>query len=213
MDLSEEDWAKVLEVVQQRKLIVLLDIPYQGLSKDFITDVYPCMLFLKARPAVELFVAQSFSKIMGLCSGRIGCLHFRTLSNSNHLKIALTRIIRATYSTPPRHYASLVKRVLTTPDLKKEWLEELTMLANGLKKARAELCNKMVNEFGDRWSFVAKQSGMYAYLNIEDELVKKMRDMHIYTSFRGRIVLSRINERNIDRLIYSLKSCLGIEMI
>merc|ERR1719253_2363548 len=92
---------------------------------------------------MEFFLAQSFAKNFGLYGERIGYIHVRCRSKEvagavlSQLKI----LIRQAYSSPPRHGASIVNRLLTTPELKQQWLEELKFMADRIGKMRTALRN------------------------------------------------------------------------
>ncbi|KAJ8865811.1 hypothetical protein PR048_033333 [Dryococelus australis] len=65
MDLSQEQWRLVADVVQERKLLPFIDNAYQGFaSGDLDADVWQVRYFVQC--GIELLYAQSFSKNMGL---------------------------------------------------------------------------------------------------------------------------------------------------
>ena len=48
------------------------------------------------------------------------------------------------YSSPPKHGAAIVNKVLTTPALKEMWLKELSLMSSRISDMRAPWC-KSVN--------------------------------------------------------------------
>nr|CAD7461645.1 unnamed protein product [Timema tahoe] len=67
-DPSREQWARIADVIQERNLFPFFDTPYQGFaSGDLDEDMWPVRYFAEVR-GLEIIVAQSLAKIMGLYS-------------------------------------------------------------------------------------------------------------------------------------------------
>jgi aspartate aminotransferase len=65
VDPTHDDWLKIAEVLQRKKLVPFFDTAYQGFaSGDLIKDVSAVRLF--AERGFSMFIAQSFAKNMGL---------------------------------------------------------------------------------------------------------------------------------------------------
>merc|ERR1719235_2114564 len=131
VDPTEAQWDGILAVCKEKQLIVLLDNAYQGYaSGDLHKDGFAQRLF--ASSGLEYFIAQSFAKNFGLYGERIGYIHVNCKDKSvadavlSQLKI----LVRQNYSSPPRHGAAIVYKVLSDPTLKQQWLAELTLMAN-----------------------------------------------------------------------------------
>ena len=76
VDLSHEQWQKVLEIVKKKKILPFFDMAYQGFATgDVDEDAYAVRLF--ANEGLDMVLSQSFSKNMGLYGERIGCLSLR----------------------------------------------------------------------------------------------------------------------------------------
>ena len=54
-------------------------------------------------------------------------------------------VIRPMYSNPPLHGARIVHRLLVDPKLRKEWEDELSMVANRILKMRSLLKEELIN--------------------------------------------------------------------
>ena len=73
VDLSHEQWEKVLKIVIKKEILPLFDMAYQGfVSGDLNEDAFAVRLF--ANSGINMLVAQSFAKNFGLYGERIGCL-------------------------------------------------------------------------------------------------------------------------------------------
>lgn len=66
-DLSKDQWKRVADVVEKRKLFAIFDIAYQGFaSGDLDEDAWAIRYFVSRR--LEFMSAQTFSKNFGLYS-------------------------------------------------------------------------------------------------------------------------------------------------
>ena len=72
VDLSQNQWQQVIEVVKVRELIPFLDIAYQGFGEGLVEDAYAIREV--ARAGVPCLVSNSFSKIFSLYGERVGGL-------------------------------------------------------------------------------------------------------------------------------------------
>merc|ERR1719327_2606722 len=90
---------------------------------------------------MEYLVAQSFAKNFGLYGERIGYIHVRCLSTEAATAVLsqLKILIRQAYSSPPRHGAAIVYRILSSPELKEQWLGELKFMSDRILEMRAAL--------------------------------------------------------------------------
>jgi hypothetical protein len=78
VDLDQEQWQTVLEVVRSRGLVPFLDLAYQGFAESLEADGYAARLFAEAMSPVLL--ASSFSKSFSLYGERVGALSVVTAS-------------------------------------------------------------------------------------------------------------------------------------
>lgn len=88
---------------------------------DLDADAYALRLFEST--GMDLMLAQSYSKNMGLYGERIGFLSVvcKNPQDAGRVKSQIEVIIRGIYATPVRHGAALVVTVLKTPELVMEW--------------------------------------------------------------------------------------------
>ena len=199
-DLSPEQWQKLLEVLRERELLPFLDIAYQGFARGIDEDGVVVRQF--AQSGMPVLIASSFSKSFSLYGERVGAL---TIIDSNPDESArvlsqLKRVIRANYSTPPTHGGAVVTTVLTTPELRASWIEELTEMRERIRKMRAALVDRLRAHGASRdFSFVLRQNGMFSYSGLTAEQVNRLREeFHIYAVSTGRICVAALNSRNVD---------------
>ncbi|GIX63449.1 aspartate aminotransferase [Babesia caballi] len=205
-DLTADQWRQVRDLMIERELIPLLDIAYQGLGTgDLKKDSFAIRIFTEKE--VEFFVAQSFSKNMGIYSARIGVMHCvfkREYITSKHiLQRNLELIGRGRFGSPTRHGAEVGYRVLSDPSLNRLWLEELEGVALRLLSLRKDLRRKLEErKVPGKWDHITRQNGMFAYLGISAQAVERLRnECHVYMMADARISMAGLNAGNIDYFI------------
>ena len=113
VDPTVEQWSAIADVCQAKQLVPFFDVAYQGFATgDLEADAAAPRLF--AARGLELFVAQSYSKNLGLYAERIGALNLLAAdaADAGRALSQLKRIARAQYSNPPVHGARLVAEIL-----------------------------------------------------------------------------------------------------
>jgi len=201
VDLSHEQWEKVLKIVVKKEILPLFDMAYQGfVSGDLNEDAFAVRLF--ANSGINMLVAQSFAKNFGLYGERIGCLSVLTQNEKQKVAIKqnLAKIVRSKYSSPPKFGAMIINNILSNDELKKEWLEEIKMMAKRIIDMRVALKTKL-EEIGSKldWSHIVKQRGMFAFTGLTPEQCDRLREeFHIYTIRSGRISIAGLNPSNVD---------------
>lgn len=85
------------------------------------TDAYALRLFGHA--GVEMLVAQSYAKTMGLYGERVGTLSVvcADAARAETVRSQLKQLARLLYSNPPRHGAEVAVLVLSQPALRAAW--------------------------------------------------------------------------------------------
>ena len=133
IDPTEAQENHIADLVQERKLVAILDSAYQGCaSADLDKDAYSLRLFLSRR--VEFFVSQSFAKHLGLYGERTGMLHAvcKDKDNADRDLSQLKLVVRPMYSSPPIHGAHLVMSILGNPANYNQWKKEQNGMADGI---------------------------------------------------------------------------------
>jgi aromatic-amino-acid transaminase len=122
----------------------------------------------------------------------------------------LKRTIRTNYSNPPTHGGAVVAAVLSTPELRTMWEQELGEMRDRIRAMRTGLVDKLASRGVSRdFSFVVRQRGMFSYTGLTVAQVDRLRDeFGIYAVSTGRICLAALNSKNIDYVADSLATIL-----
>lgn len=199
-DLSDAQWRELIPLLKQRRLLPFLDMAYQGLGRGLDEDAFAIRLVASELP--EALIAVSCSKNFGLYRERIGALHVigATPDAADASLSQLARIARTAWSMPPDHGAAIVNAILGDASLRAKWVGEVEAMrtrVNGLRRALVDAlrttCPK--RDFG----FIAQQRGMFSFLGVSTEQVKKLREQHhIYMTDDSRMNIAGLRKENIE---------------
>lgn len=199
-DLSAAQWRELVEVCTTRQLVPFLDMAYQGFADGVEADAIAPRLF--ADSGLSFFVSSSFSKSFSLYGERVGALSIVTANKDESARVLsqVKRVIRTNYSNPPTHGGAVVAAVLSDPQLRKMWDDELAGMRERIRAMRTSLVAKL-QERGVKqdFSFITQQRGMFSYTGLSAAQVERLREeFGIYAVSTGRICLAALNTRNID---------------
>jgi aromatic-amino-acid transaminase len=210
VDLSAEQWEHVIEAVTARGLVPFLDLAYQGFADGLEADAAAVRRFAAACPVV--FVSSSFSKSLSLYGERVGALSIVTESAEESTRILsqLKRVIRTNYSNPPTHGGHIAALVLTTPELRTLWEQELGQMRDRIKLMRRQLVEKIRDIRSDfDFIFIMRQRGMFSYSGLSQDQVRRLREEHsVYAIDSGRVCVAALNSRNIDYVARAISAVL-----
>ena len=199
-DITEAQWGEVVEACRAQKLVPFLDIAYQGFGDGPEADTAAVRMF--ADSGMQFLVASSFSKNFSLYGERVGALSIVTESKEEAGRVLsqVKRVIRTNYSNPPTHGGIVAAAVLNSPELRKQWEEELAAMRDRIRAMRTGLVEKLkAAGVKQDFSFVIAQRGMFSYTGLTKDQVERLREeFGIYAVGTGRICLAALNSRNID---------------
>jgi aromatic-amino-acid transaminase len=199
-DLTADQWKDVVAVVRERNLIAFIDMAYQGFADGIEPDAVALQLF--AESGLQFFVSSSFSKSFSLYGERVGALSIVTASKDESAKVLsqVKRVIRTNYSNPPTHGGAVVAAVLSSPELRKLWEDELGGMRDRIRAMRVGLVAKLKDRgVAQDFSFVARQRGMFSYTGLSVAQVERLKaEFGIFAVGTGRICVAALNSKNID---------------
>ncbi|APO95901.1 aromatic amino acid transaminase [Xanthomonas vesicatoria] len=199
-DLTKDQWKQVAGLLKERNLFPFVDIAYQGFDKGIEADAYAVRL-LAAEGIDSYVVASSYSKSFSLYGERVGALSVvsATAAEAKAVQSQVKRIIRTIYSSPSTHGAALVAGVLTSPELRDVWEQELTEMRERIHALRAGLVEKLATLGAPEFAFIQRQAGMFSYSGLTRSQVDRLRDeFAIYAVGTGRICVAALSQRNLD---------------
>jgi aspartate/tyrosine/aromatic aminotransferase len=211
VDPSPELWRRIGDVVEERRLLPLVDLAYQGFGDGLAEDAVGLNELL--RPGMELLVSTSFSKTFSLYAERVGALIVvaRSREDAESAQTHVKAAIRTNYSNPPAHGADVVRTILTDPDLRARWEVELASMRNRINANRGDLVEALHarNIPGD-WDAIADQRGMFALLGLTTHQVARLKDEHaVYVVGRGRINVAGFTSNNLSPFANALAAVLA----
>ncbi|HWS75408.1 MAG TPA: amino acid aminotransferase [Quisquiliibacterium sp.] len=210
VDLTADQWPRVVEAVKARGLIAFLDCAYQGFGDGIEADAAALRMF--GASGLDFFVSSSFSKSFSLYGERVGALSIVTESKDEAARVTsqVKRVIRTNYSNPPTHGAAVVAAVLSTPALRQQWEKELGEMRERIRAMRTGLVDKLKAAGVSRdFSFVTRQRGMFSYSGLTSAQVDRLRDEYgIYAVGTGRICLAALNSKNLDYVANAIAAIL-----
>ncbi len=210
IDLTAEQWQAVLGLLSERDLLPFLDIAYQGFASGIDEDGAVLRLFAQA--GIPFLIASSFSKSFSFYGERVGALTIVDSSRDESARVLsqLKRVIRANYSTPPTHGGMVVTTVLTTPELRDSWLQELKEMRERIRQMRSALVDRLqAHGAAQDFSFVLRQNGMFSYSGLKAEQVDRLRtEFGVYAVSTGRICVAALNSKNVDYVASAIATVL-----
>ena len=201
-NLNVSQWQEVIDLLNARGLIPMIDIAYQGFGDGLEEDAAGVRMVAAQTP--ECLIAASCSKNFGIYRERTGLL--MAVSQDGGAQAlnqgTLAFLNRQNYSFPPDHGARLVTMILNDDALRADWAAELEEVRLGMLDLRQQLADELQRLSGsDRFGFIAQHRGMFSLLGTTPELVEKMRvDNGIYMVSDSRLNIAGLNKTTVPLL-------------
>lgn len=211
VDPTEDQWKEIARVMKDRSLIPFFDCAYQGFASGSLSrDNFAIRHFVNQ--GFDMFIAQSFSKNLGLYGQRVGCFHFVASPGSDAQQTAkrvqsqLSALQRTIISNPPIYGAKIASIILTNEELLIDWQRDMRVMAGriilmreSLKQALTELRTP-----GD-WSHITRQIGMFAYTGLSEAQVLELRHKwHVYLTEDGRMNMAGLTTNTVSYFVQAV---------
>ena len=200
-NLNLTQWQQVVDLINEKNLMAMVDIAYQGFGDGLEEDAQAVRLV--ASSVANVLIAGSCSKNFGIYRERTGIL--MAISSDAETPVVqqnLNFLNRQNYSFPPHPGARVVTTILTDPELRADWaaeLEEVRLSMLGLREQLAEELRALSGS--DRFGFIAQHRGMFSQIGTTPELVEKMRvDSAIYMVSDSRMNIAGLNDKSVPIL-------------
>ncbi len=202
IDPSFKEWQEIAQLCIEKSLLPLFDFAYQGFGKGINEDAEGLRFF--ATHCNEMMIASSFSKNFGLYNERVGALTLmgKNEQETNTAFSQIKSIARVIYSNPPAHGAAIVTTILTHPDLKKEWEQEVTQMRERIHSMRALFVSTLKAEGVDAdFDFIKRQNGMFSFSGLNQDHVSILKEKYgVYIVGSGRISVAGMTIDNMQPL-------------
>ena len=211
VDLSVAQWAALIPVIRERRLIPYVDIAYQGFGDGLVQDTHAIRALIEA--GIHFFCASSFSKSFSLYGERCGGLSV-VCPDRAQAELVLGQMkatVRKNYSSPPTHGGQIVARVLQTPALRASWAAELEAMRTRIRAMRETLHTVLCSKLPGRgFGYVLSQRGMFSYTGLTAQQVDRLREEHaVYLVRSGRMCVAGLNSTNVEATALAMAAVLG----
>ncbi len=201
-NLNMVEWQAVVDLLDERGLVPMIDIAYQGFGDGLEEDAAATRLVASSVP--ECLIAASCSKNFGIYRERTGILMAVAQDAARQAvnQGTLAFLNRQNYSFPPDHGARLVTMILNDDELRADWMAELEEMRTGMLAIRQQLADELQRLTGsDRFAFLAQHRGMFSRLGTTPEMVEKLRRDHgIYMVGDSRMNIAGLNAQTVPIL-------------
>lgn len=210
IDPTEAQWSQLAELSVAKGWLPLFDFAYQGFANGLEEDAQGLRIF--AATHQELIVCSSYSKNFGLYNERVGACTL-VAADSNVADTAFSQVkavIRANYSNPPAHGASVVATILSNAALRAIWEQELTDMRQRIQRMRQLFVNTLQEKGAQQdFSFIINQNGMFSFSGLTKEQVLRLRDeFAVYAVNSGRVNVAGMTPDNMAPLCEAIVAVL-----
>ncbi|MCA8030996.1 amino acid aminotransferase [Burkholderia cepacia] len=200
VDLTNDQWQRVIETIKAKGLLPLVDMAYQGFGDGLEEDAY--LVRELVRQNIPAVVANSFSKNFSLYGERCGGLSIlcADADEADCVQGQLTSIVRGIYSNPPTHGAQIVAAVLGSAELSAMWKDELAGMRTRILQMRDGLHELLRSKklSGDTLSRYVTQRGMFTYTGLTAEQVETLKmQFGVFLVGSGRMCMAALNPGNL----------------
>ncbi|XP_053558375.1 aspartate aminotransferase, mitochondrial [Bombina bombina] len=207
VDPKPEQWKELASVVKSRRLFPFFDMAYQGFaSGDTDRDAWAVRYFIEQ--GLNLVLSQSYAKNMGLYGERVGAFTVvcSDVDEAKRVESQLKILIRPMYSNPPINGARIAASILTQPDLRSEWLQEVKSMANRIISMREQLVSNLKKEGSiHNWQHISDQIGMFCFTGLRPEQVERLiKEFSVYMTKDGRISVAGVTSGNVGYLAHAI---------
>jgi aspartate aminotransferase len=202
-DLTREQRLELLAILGERDAVPLIDAAYYGLGEGLEADL---QLLREAASAIpRAFIATACSKSFGLYRERTGLLLAicADAGERDRVQGRMEKTSRTLVSMPPAHGGAIVARILTEPDLRASWEEELAAMRRRIMGLRAELA--ALSDEAPILAGIDRQRGIFRMLPLTPDQTERLgRDHGIHMAESGRINIAGLKRGDAPRLARAL---------
>ena len=208
---SPEQWQAISDLAAERQFMPMVDIAYMGFERGIEEDSLAVRLFTEKCP--EVLVASSCSKNFAVYRERVGAISVvcGSAQKTADAETVVHSLTRKNYSMPPAHGTGIIDIILHSDELSELWVREVAEMRERINTLRTVLSDRIEASAIERdFSFLKRQSGMFSFLGLSVEQVRRLREeFSIYTVDSARVNIASFNHSNIDYFIDALETVLN----
>ncbi len=201
-----EQWEVITDLAAERGFLPLIDLAYQGFERGIEEDNLSVRLFTQKCP--EVIVASSCSKNFAVYRDRVGAISIvaGSAQKAADIETVIHALTRKNYSMPPAHGPAVIDILLQSNELTALWRTEVATMRGRINGLRTTLVDKIkASGISRDFSFLQRQSGMFSFLGLSVEQVRRLREeFSIYTVDSARVNIASFNSSNIDYFVDAL---------
>ncbi|KAK4687119.1 hypothetical protein P7C73_g3003, partial [Tremellales sp. Uapishka_1] len=203
-ELSAGQWRLLTTIIQERQLIPLFLMSFQGLSSgDTNRDAQP--LRFMVHEGLPVVLCQSFDAMMGLYADSPAIVSVVTQNTEDRDRIdsQLRAIARSMYYHPSPWGAYVAYALLSDQKLYPAWLAEIKAMADRLRSVREKLYDIIANKLKTpgTWFHFKRATGMYCSTMLPPSQVSALTTQrHVHLLPDGCFSLGCLNANKIDTL-------------
>ncbi|RLM23040.1 aromatic amino acid aminotransferase [Brenneria alni] len=210
IDPTTEQWTMLAELSVEKGWLPLFDFAYQGFARGLEEDAEGLRIFVEKHK--ELIVCSSYSKNFGLYNERVGActLVAADAATADKAFSQMKAAIRANYSNPPAHGATVVATILANDALRAIWEQELTAMRERIQRMRQLFVNTLQEKGAKQdFSFIIEQNGMFSFSGLNKDQVLRLRnEFGVYAVNSGRINVAGMTPENMAPLCEAIVAVL-----
>ncbi len=211
-NLDMATWQAITDLVIEKGVIPFVDIAYQGFGDGLDEDAAPLRYMASKVP--EMCIAASCSKNFGLYRDRVGVAMMiaKDAKTAEITQGNLAILNRLNYSFAPDHGAAVVGLILSTPDLRSDWIDELTEMRHTMLQVRTDLADALRQQCNaDDFDFIAHHRSMFSRLGLSPTQVDALRDEHaMYVVGDSRINIAGLSGGRHEPFAAAVAKVIGL---
>ncbi|OCF46048.1 hypothetical protein I317_00136 [Kwoniella heveanensis CBS 569] len=209
-ELTTNQWRLLATLLQERELIPLVMMAYQGLATGDTNRDAQALRFM-VHEGLPVVLVQSFDAMMGLYadSPSIVSIVTQNAEDRDRVDSQLRAIARGMWFHPSPWGAQVAHQILSDTKLFPAWLAEIKAMSDRLRSVREKMFDLLANKLKTpgTWTHLKKASGMYCTALLPASQVEALTaKRHVHLLPEGCFNLGCLNAPKIDILARAIDS-------